>query len=396
MREADIEQLRLKERFIYGVDPQLETESRLGLELPNTRALIEAIHADLAEGPPHGIHWWEPKASAHRAPRILISDYLYACTANILHHFVDARLHYFEFIDWSRQDEQSRNERTPIVSPGRRNAHPRNVWEYLFTTRADAQRLQIVLSLASALDCMAATIVGVCAVPIQIKTTQFGGIRRELTKPRKAARSPTAKALHDSVAQDIASAIEQSGPPGWRVWLAGYRNTLVHRGLRQETHALSDETGLVDPDCRPANVRDTAHLPNHPTFSEIEAILAADPLGSIGLSEKAETTLEQLTSSAADLVERLSRRLIDVWAERRQHPQDTPQPFNEQWKPPDGQEWSEFNGYSPGSAPIDPRGAIHNPAFRKRLLAAALDDQQRSIWKKPDMERFIPTAPEGT
>ena len=126
MREADIAHLRLKERFADGVDPRSETESRLGLELPNTRALIEAIHADLAEGPPHGIHWWEPKANADRAPRILISDYLYACTANVLHHLVAARLHHFEFVDWSRREEQSRNERTQIVSPGRRNDHPRN------------------------------------------------------------------------------------------------------------------------------------------------------------------------------------------------------------------------------------------------------------------------------
>jgi len=394
MREADIARLRLKERFADGVDPRLETESRLGLQLPNTRALTEAIHADLAEGPPHGIHWWEPKVNADRAPRILIGDYLYACTANVLNHLVAARLHHFEFVDWSRQEERSRNERTQILSPGRRNVHPRNVWEYLFATRADAHRTQMVLSLASALDCMAATIVGVCAVPVQIKATQFGVIRRELRTSRKKPRTPQAEALHSSVAQEIGSAIEKSGPPGWRDWLARYRNALMHRGLRQEPHALSDETGLVDPDSRPAAVRDTAHLPNHPGFSEIEAFLAANPIGAIGLSENAGTTLEQLTSSAVDLTERLSARLIDVWQERREHPQDTPQPFNEQWKRPDGKEWSEFAGYSPGSAPIDPRGAIQNPDFRTRLLAAALDDQQRSIWERNDMKHFVPVAPE--
>lgn len=393
MREADIERLKLKERFIDGVNPLLETESRLGLQLPYTRALKEAIHADLAEGRPHGIHWWEPKASASRAPRILISDYLYACTANVEHHLVAARLHYFEFVDWSLKDEQSRNERTQILSPGIRNDYPRSVWEYLLTARADAHRTQIVLSLASALDCMAATIVGVCAVPVQIKATQFGAIRKELRIHRNTARNPTVAALHASVAQDMASAIKQSGPTGWWDWLAKYRNALVHRGLRQETHALSDEIGLVDPDYRPVTVRETAHLPNHPGVSEIEAILVADPIGSIGLSENARVTLEQLTTSAVNLTERLSERLVDIWRDRREDPTATPQPLDKQWKQPDGREWSEFSGYAPGSAPIDPRGAIQNRAFRERLLAAALDDQQRPIWDEPNMRRFIPTAP---
>lgn len=394
MRETDIKALNVRERFRDGVNPQVETESRLGVQLPKTRALIGTMHADLAEGQPHGIRWWEPKASSQRAPRILISDYLYSSAAQTVHHFVAARLHYLEFVDWSQRDERARNERTRIAIPRHRNVYPKSVEEYLFATRADAHRAQIVLSLASALDCMAATIVGVCAVPIPIKTTQFGAILKELGKKRKKPQSRTVETLQAAIAQDIAAAVEQSGPTGWRNWLAQYRNALAHRGLRQTTHSLSDEVGLVAPDLRPATVRDTGHLPTHPGFSEVEGFLAADPIGSIGLSENERTTLEGLVGSAMDLTERISERLGHVWKDRAKQPEDTPQPFEEQWQQPDGREWSEFVGYAPGSDPIDPQGAVNNPTFRKRLLAAALDDAQRSVWEEPDMKCFIPTAPE--
>ena len=393
MKETDIKRMGLKERFRNGVDPTIETESRLGVHLPNTRSIVEALHGDLAEGPPHGIKWWEPSVDSQRARRILISDYLYACTANIGHHLLAARLHFLEVVDWTEREEQSRNERTRIEVPGCRASHPRDVYENLYTLHIDGHQKGIILSLASALDCLAAGIVGICAVPVQIKTAKFGSIRRDLSENRKKHVTPASTALHSTVWEELRETIKQCGRAGWLDWLVQYRNMLVHRGLRQEPHDLAVGSELLTPDLRPTKVLDTPHLPSQPSLSEVEAYLASNPLGAIGLSEDARNTLEGLTESVMKLTEHVAELLMKVWKDRRNAPQAIPQPFEKQWKEPVGSEWSKFRGYAPGSKPVDATGMIHNPTFHERLVAAALDDQQRSIWKKKGMKRFIPERP---
>ncbi|MCY4564048.1 MAG: hypothetical protein OXE40_06135 [Gammaproteobacteria bacterium] len=385
--------MNLQGRFRDGVDPHLDTQSRLGIELPNTHRLAEAIHEDLADGPPHGICWWEPNVNSHRARRILVSDYLYACTANIVHHFLAARLHLLELLDWAEKDERSRNERTRILIPGYRATHPRNVLEYLYTTHIDGHQSGVVLSLASALDCLAAGVVGVCAVPVQIKTTKFGSLRRDLTEDRTKHVTPTSAALHIRVWEQLQSTIKECGPTGWLEWLVQYRNMLVHRGLRQELHTLSVRSELLTADGHPASVVDTAYLPNQPSLSEVEAYLAARSLGALGLSEDAEVTLNGLTKSTMQLAESVAGLLMKVWNDRKKSPQAIPQPFDKLWKQPEEANWSTFPGYGPASDPIEPGKLIQNPTFHKRALAAALDDEQNSLWKKKDMARFIPEPP---
>ena len=393
MRKSDINRMNLKTRFRNEVNPHVETELRLSVQLPNTHGLAAAIHNDLAEGSPYGIRWWEPKVDPQRARRILISDYLYACTANIPHHFLTARLHFLEFLEWAERDEQSRNERTRIVVPGYREIHPRDAREYLYTTHVDAHQKGIVLSLASALDCLAAGVVGVCAVPVQIKTTKFGSLRKELIETRTKHVTPTGTTLHTQVWKEIRATITDCGPTGWLDWLVQYRNMLVHRGLRQELHVLSVGSELLTPDGHPATVVDTAYLPNQPILSEVEAYLAAKSLGALGLSEDARVTLKGLTKSAIQLAEGVAELLTRVWNDRKKDPRAIPQPFDKQWKPPEENDWSTFPGYGPGPDPAEPEAMIQNPTFRERVQAAALDDGQRSLWKKKGMVRFIPKPP---
>lgn len=93
------------------------------------------------------------------------------------------------------------------------------------------------------------------------------------------------------------------------------------------------------------------------------------------------------------LAEGVAKLLTKVWNDRKKAPQAIPQPFDKQWKLPEENNWSMFAGYGPASDPVEPGKMIQNPTFHKRALAAALDDEQNSLWKKKDMARFIPRPP---
>ena len=387
MRNTDIQQMHLDEPFAEGTDPHRETETRLGLEMARSHDLERAIREDLAEEAPYGIVWWRPNCDDLTAIRILIADCLAACSSSVPHHLTTARIHWLEFLDHSDQEgsvfQQTILRRMPYRSP----------LDVLASERAQASADALITSLSSALDCMAGVIIGVAALPIKIKTAGFQKTRshlREMTRSREV-KSDVGSA--DSPAIDLDRMIEECGPSGWVDWMLHYRNMLIHRGRRLVMHNPIAESVILAPDGIPVRWNANPQLPNHPSFTEVEAFLTADSPSSLLLTERASVTLQGLSSSTTRLVDSVMSQLSEVWRSRRARPEAAPQPLGRQWKAPTDRDWSAFKGYDPGSASISPTALTFNPKFVKRLSAAALMDHQRSLWARPEMALHIPRHP---
>jgi len=94
MRQEEIN--KLKEPYTQpksGLDRRFE--SAIGADVPSAGELVREILNDL-DTQTFGISWWK---SVPVEERVLISDYLYQCAEGIEKNLVEAKLHYFEWID---------------------------------------------------------------------------------------------------------------------------------------------------------------------------------------------------------------------------------------------------------------------------------------------------------
>lgn len=389
MRKTDIEQMQLDEPFHQDTDWQVETESRLELDIPNTHALEHAIHEDLTEHSPYGIGWWLPDRTDLRAIRIFVGDCLAACSGSVSHHLITSRIHWLEFLDSSDQENRV-FERTLL-----RKKPYKNSLDVLASEQPQASADALITSLSSALDCMAGVIVGVAALPIKIKTAGFQNSRSYLrdVNNRRAGDSSADCASVPSL--DLGDMINKCGPPGWVEWMLHYRNMLIHRGRRILVNNPSAESVILAPDEIPARWSVNPHLPNHPGLTEVEAFLTANDPSSLLLTERAHVTLKGLSSSTIELVELIASRLLVIWKSRREQPEAMPQPLTRQWNAPTERDWSAFPGYDPGSDPVSPEALTLNPKFGKRLSAAALLDHQRTLWARSEMRCHVPRCPDA-
>src|SRR6266850_832431 len=78
-------------------------DSWIGADLPSAISLFDEIYADL-DTKAFGISWWQ---SVPVQERILISDYLYQCADGIGKNLVEAKLHYWEWLD-ARERQNNR------------------------------------------------------------------------------------------------------------------------------------------------------------------------------------------------------------------------------------------------------------------------------------------------
>jgi hypothetical protein len=352
----------------------------LGLGLRHLRRLRSEVDRDQDEAH-HGIRWW----AIPLKHRVLIGDFLLDSISGVEVNLVEAQLHYWELLDWSDRDAEfiGRSQIVPGAQPPvrlpPRTAPKDDLPAYLINLHTAG----ILRALGSALDCLAAVIVGVLPLPRPIMKSSF---TRDLlsaldTLPTLVqARSPGER-VQGGFRDAFLDELRKAGPEHWHEWVIGYRNMLMHRGRRKDTSTLVPRPGP------PVRVGVERVLPADPELSQVEAWARWGDLigcgqGSYCLQERAEETLRRAVGAVARLAARTCELLERVWHERRCNPLCLPQP-ERQWVaipsiPPCG-----FAGFLPGSFASQPDALIGNPGILRRMRIAALDNESSNLWRVP-------------
>lgn len=302
-----------------GVPDALRLAGPLSLDLADAVALGDAILADL-DSEVYGIGWWSAYPSLDRKTRILVSDYLAACARAVPDNLVEARIERLE-LDHAVDDFRTYLERG--IRPGKplQMKAPRGAYDELAQRRAMTHLAGMLRAWGTVLDCLGGCIVGVAGLPTNLVLADMGTARKKLEK--LSPGNPVLKRLQDELDQ----AETDAGPPGWREWLLGMRNTVVHRGRRIATWSGDvDRTGLVG---------FSLQLPVSPDLTEVDAITRAGGQIAATFTAPAADLLDRLGQSVGAYTSAVSRILTRLWQKRRDDPTLLAQDPS-QWKQAEG------------------------------------------------------------
>jgi hypothetical protein len=375
MRREDRARFEVQEPFSDGSQVVRAMHAKLGSEVATLDRLRDAVVSDL-DTEKFGIGWWAPYPDTQR--RILISDQLVQTLGSLQTNLDEAALHSLEAVDAT---EQLARRLARAILPDGTAEYPAP------TCLADAlpERYEAIhvagfyRSLGSVLDCLAATSIGVAAIPMGILRSDFSKTRLWLRGERspRDIRCPLQIELRDK----LEATIERAGPKGWIDWLDSYRNMLVHRARRVEINKFETSAYVVDSGGRPIPHSRPVHmLPTDPDRSDIEAMVEHSfPV----LREEAAYTMSGVFGSVRFLVTEVARCLTDVWAARRANPSLMPQP-REQWPDVRISGANVFTGYSNKPVELAVTKIMMSTSGPRRLEAAALTTNKRpNVWPKP-------------
>lgn len=379
MRPEDVEPLKAPydSPDTTSVDQQFAV--RLGVGTPSIDGLAAAVLADLSPEL-FGVGWWAPGLDARR--RILAGDHLYVCLSSIGTNLVEAKLHLLEALDvW--QQEAQRLSTSIRVGPDNRPRLDQAVQAPIDHLPSTMERLHVAgvaRAVASALDCLAAGIVGVAGLPIPIYSVGFKQVLKFTVKPQEPDH-PGGRAQNDLLAR-LKVHMGEAGPDGWLTWVLEYRNMLVHKG-RQIQPSVLKPTGTrlhtPGPD-QVLGVTPFPLLPKEPGLSEIDALRVAAKR-QVYLTEHASVTLDGVLSSTVGFIELVGADLLQLWKTRRAQPGLISQPAK-QWPADSGEVESKFAGYREGQVEVAPDTVVGPPTLAPRLKAASLEGDGLARWEE--------------
>jgi hypothetical protein len=323
-----------------------------------------------------GVGWWYPHPGTSR--RIFISDYLLRASQSVEANLVEARLHLLESFGAMDEEDAFVARAVDYDEQGfaRVSIPPRT------RGRDDLSRFMRDLHIAgffraagSALDCLAASIVGVLAMPQSIQYADLGSVRKALSRPIAPGT------IEDQLWGPTRDALDQMWDvphAGWLAWLLDYRNTLVHRARPMTVNSLKPEATIGRPDRTVPHIRTTQStmLARDPKRSDIEVLYDSRvPV----LTEDARVTFDCVFTHTRGVCEGIGVLLLDVWQARRANPHLLLQP-RQQWPNVPSTAPSVFEGCSPGAEPYDPGMFATGRDVVKRMTAASLLDRALTNW----------------
>jgi hypothetical protein len=331
----------------------------LGLALAEPVALGDQIVGDLYTAV-CGIGWWKAYPDLDRQTRILLSDYLVACARAVPDNLVEAEAERLE-LDHAVEDFRQWLSRG-VADSQRSTVEPaQSPYEELSSRRAGTHLAGALRAWGSALDCVGGCIIGVTGLSANLVRADMDTARKSLAK-----HSPGNQVL-EQLQADLEQAEVTAGPAGWRDWLLGMRNTVVHRGRRTVTWGSNlDKSGVTDFSLR---------LPIAPDLTEVDAVVQAGGVMAATFSAPADALLGELSKTVGPYISDACRVLAELWRKRRADPTLLPQ-SPAQWKPPQGLITPPvFRGFPhlvPPPSVVTTLGV--SPEGERRLRAAALTE----------------------
>lgn len=377
MLDEDFSAIRKPFQAKNAEDIEIHISEALGIGLPFLIDLEAEILKDLADDG-FGISWWNSDLDDHR--RILISDHLLVSTSSVRTNVLEARLHLSELLDsWNQEachkERMFEVDRDGHLQPSRDQSEmlESSIWGKLGELHAAG----FLRAVASTLDCYASTIIGVLAIPMPILTADFRKLRR-WSKELVSTTCDIERAQNEFLST-LQSTIDSAGPTDWIEWAIDYRDMAVHRARRLVTGQVGITSSIVNRNDIPIPRAElTKVFPNNPRMSDVEALQGPDP--SFVLTETGEKTVWGVMESLMYVLKETASLLVDIWKFRRAESTLHQQPVK-QWPKIPSVEKRQFEGYSPGTEPFNPRAIFAGEGLSIRLRAAALlDDECEEFW----------------
>lgn len=346
-------------------------DSAIGADIPSAGKLIEEIFNDF-DTDSFGISWW---TSLPTEERILISDYLFQCVNGIGTNLVEAKLHYLEWLDTRKRNNEKIADAISRNLSGDFNfelSSPKSPLDELYQKLEELHICGFFRAIGSILDCLGATIIGVLALPKDLRKASINNAKEALKKIKDSGVSNLQTDFFDFY-EEVKKSCEAED---WLEWTDQYRNMYVHRGRRTTYYGVVPrKIQLLDFEGQP-NLRaeSTMHLAKYPDRSDVEAFIKSKD---INLSEDAEITLSGIFNSCRNLNENICERLLNIWQQRRSNPTLLEQPLK-QWN--DNFRQCNFLDYDSNSKPLDADAAFVNPILSRRMRSSLVLDSQRAFW----------------
>jgi len=206
MRDEDIARLARPVDLADSTRADDHFQETLGLSQPELRALQRQVFDDLDQD--HlGVGWWRPALGPRK--RILIGDYLAQVPSAVMMNLTEARLHQMEAIDaWERHEKRLARSVGPDLSM--KMPPYTSAADLLPEKLATMHVAGFFRALGSALDCLAATIIGVLPIPISIVKADFAGVLSWLRREKNKAA--VREVWHTALLSDL---------EGWILWFSG-------------------------------------------------------------------------------------------------------------------------------------------------------------------------------
>lgn len=353
VRPSDLARLREpyrdEESALDSADERVA--ARLRVSVPAARSLAETIYGDLDERV-FGIGWWYPHVETRRS--ILIADHLYLATDALAPCLVEARLHQLELEDtWDEEDRRLQRHLSAGGDPTK-FPPPVDATDELPFILENLHLAGVFRAVAHALDCLAAVVIAIGDLPVDMKRASWPAVLRSLTADNRPF--PTA----------LLALVHQSGPSAWIEWTLEMRNMMVHRPRVMSFGSIGFIGGDLHVRIPPQErVHITQLLPRTPTGSAAEGFAAAGTFGPTLLTEDGSITIERLVRSTTQLTESVAALAQDEWLRRRDAGEVQVRAAR-QW-PAVGTQVHPFEGFAPGSAQLTPDVMMSSPRMIHRL-----------------------------
>jgi hypothetical protein len=287
-------------------EPRWQVLQKRGITIDHLRLLVEELHG--AFSPVDGGF-----ISLGRIPnelqRAVVSDQICQSAYAIAENLLEAHLH----------QEQLANivGAEGVAMPTKETAEA----TVLRGAEMDMAITGCVRAMGSALDCLAATAIGVLRIPLSITRASFGGLAN--FPKSKAGQSPNhhQKRAWGRWAQ-LVETHEQKLPEGWFDWEQAMRNLNIHRG--RQVHTLvqkrrePDEPQILVFDRDPEGLTRSAarfdlHLRNRPELPDMQDFVTSPKKADLWIAEPAQVTLSGVLAAINALTEEASHFLLSGW-----------------------------------------------------------------------------------
>lgn len=280
----------------------------LGTDLPYLRRLQSLLAIDMGGTSAVGIGWWEGELALNA----IVADYIYSLPRSIEENVLNAFLHLEDIklrnIERIRSYEFAVQGVRGSVQADLKNG-PNH---YLNEAQINTHCVGFFRAIGSALDCMAALVIGICAIEKEIVTSGFSSIDVKKLNAEKGVFSgcESFQKLLFIFSDDLS----------WIEYVSDLRNTYVHRSRRlhvEELKVVDENPRLLShrgfPILRSEIIR---HLPAAPFLTDVETMGIYKGKNAY-LNEDYLLTLDEAYKKTFELLSSISVTLPGIWSFRK-------------------------------------------------------------------------------